>query len=664
MELEPTAGVAGGAGVPSSRLQRQRRLPGSLADSVLTDTRGVPGASAALGDVDLTPPPANAYYGSPHGSADGSVLPGLQLQEQEQQQRQQQQQHSAGAALPGLQLQEQEQQQRQQQQQHSAGAALLARLQQRATPGGAGQASRQPWHELQQQQQQQQQHHHGASAVPLVSLQHAPQQEVEQQAAALAVARQQGPNGTLRNAGISVEAKLGVTHKPAKLGEKMPHPGVWERAFLETLRAMAKRGLVTLETLPRWQVHFAAWQALSELFQLLKNWGGFLAANHKVWMAMWERSLPPDADGGRVDVCLVMPYLLWRQQQHGSGGSGSGGSGGSGGGAPVYRAAAAAAAAAPDESGSVADADLPGVGLGAGSTTPGCDVATGRAALGMSSAVPSLAVRPPACKQGGAPANISSSAAAAQDQPVAAAATTSVAPVASHATSLAAAIRAAACSPAPPQPQQQQLQQQRLTGPGQQPLQQCQPVAAGDVPDHVDYGALLLEFPPLVRELVTVYPLSVIKQRAAVLLEVLDSSYAERWEWGDEPSADSSGSPGVVDDLQPQRTAAAAQPHQPSPSSQDCRVDDPADATSGSRPEPQQWGPGLMDWVAAQRSRWPLNAAHARQLFAGDPDCDALVRWLEDGVPIVHPGHVVPAFDSLVSHSCVQLCALVCQPQL
>ncbi|WIA12899.1 hypothetical protein OEZ85_006518 [Tetradesmus obliquus] len=144
----------------------------------------------------------------------------------------------------------------------------------------------------------------------------------------------EGPNGTLRNAGISVEAKLGVTHEPAKLVEKMPHPGVWERAFLETLRAMARRGLVTLETLPRWQVHFAAWQALSEQFQLLKNWGGFLAANHKVWMAMWERGLPPDADGGRVDVCLVMPYLLWRPQQHGSGGSGSGGSGGSGGGAP------------------------------------------------------------------------------------------------------------------------------------------------------------------------------------------------------------------------------------------------------------------------------------------------------------------------------------------
>jgi hypothetical protein len=88
----------------------------------------------------------------------------------------------------------------------------------------------------------------------------------------------EGPNGTLRNAGISLEAKLGVVHEPAKLVEKMKHPGLWERAFLETLRAMARRGLVTLETLPSWQVHFAAWQALSEQFQLLNNWGGFLAA--------------------------------------------------------------------------------------------------------------------------------------------------------------------------------------------------------------------------------------------------------------------------------------------------------------------------------------------------------------------------------------------------
>jgi hypothetical protein len=52
-----------------------------------------------------------------------------------------------------------------------------------------------------------------------------------------------------------------------------------------------------------------------------------------------------------------------------------------------------------------------------------------------------------------------------------------------------------------------------------------------------------------------------------------------------------------------------------------------------------------MQWVDVQRSYWPLSAANARQLFEGDPDCAELVRWLEDGVPIVHPGHVVPAFN-------------------
>jgi hypothetical protein len=52
-----------------------------------------------------------------------------------------------------------------------------------------------------------------------------------------------------------------------------------------------------------------------------------------------------------------------------------------------------------------------------------------------------------------------------------------------------------------------------------------------------------------------------------------------------------------------------------------------------------------MQWVSVQRSFWPLSAENARQLFDGDPGCDELVRWLEDGVPIVHPGHVVPAFD-------------------
>jgi hypothetical protein len=152
-----------------------------------------------------------------------------------------------------------------------------------------------------------------------------------------------------------------------------------------------------------------------------------------------------------------------------------------------------------------------------------------------------------------------------------------MASAASHATSLAAAITAAACSSVSPQRQQQQ----QCGEPGQQSLQQ-QPVEAGDIPDHVDYGTLLHEFPLLVGELVMQYPLSAIKQRAAALLEVPDCSYAECWEWGDELSAGSSGSPGYVDDLQQQRAAAVAQPYKPSPSSKDCRVEDPADATSGS----------------------------------------------------------------------------------
>jgi hypothetical protein len=112
--------------------------------------------------------------------------------------------------------------------------------------------------------------------------------------------------------------------------------------------------------------------------------------------------------------------------------------------------------------------------------------------------------------------------------------------------------------------QQQQQQQHPLGGPGQQPLQQQQqPAEAGAVPDHVDYGALLQEYPPLVRQLVTMYPLSAIKQRAAALLEAPDRSYAERWEWGDEQPADSSGCKASVDDLQQQLPAAARQqpPH-------------------------------------------------------------------------------------------------------
>ena len=54
---------------------------------------------------------------------------------------------------------------------------------------------------------------------------------------------------------------------------------------------------------------------------LVGNWGGFLAANHKAWMAMWDRGIPPDADVGRVDLVELLPYLSWQ----GRGAAGSGG---------------------------------------------------------------------------------------------------------------------------------------------------------------------------------------------------------------------------------------------------------------------------------------------------------------------------------------------------
>jgi hypothetical protein len=53
----------------------------------------------------------------------------------------------------------------------------------------------------------------------------------------------------------------------------------------------------------------------------------------------------------------------------------------------------------------------------------------------------------------------------------------------------------------------------------------------------------------------------------------------------------------------------------------------------------------MPDWVEEQKAFWPLNAAHAAQLLAGDQDCDQIVQWLQEGVPLVHPDHTVPAFD-------------------
>ena len=53
----------------------------------------------------------------------------------------------------------------------------------------------------------------------------------------------------------------------------------------------------------------------------------------------------------------------------------------------------------------------------------------------------------------------------------------------------------------------------------------------------------------------------------------------------------------------------------------------------------------MLDWVTKQQSFWPLSADRAQQLFAGDPDCESIVRWLQQGVPLLQPGHTVPEFD-------------------
>ena len=160
------------------------------------------------------------------------------------------------------------------------------------------------------------------------------------------------------------------------------------------------------------------------------------------------------------------------------------------------------------------------------------------------------------------------------------------------------------------------------------------------VPDAVEYGALLQEYPALVATLVRRYPLHVIKQQAAAVGPPTAGSYADCFEWAGPSMAPD------ADVLQRLRETAEAQPSSKGPTSKECRVDDPAQATSGSIPQmPDDWPAQMQAWVQEQKSHWPLSAAHAQELFAGDPDCDNIVRWLQQGVPLQHPRHVVPAFD-------------------
>jgi hypothetical protein len=117
-----------------------------------------------------------------------------------------------------------------------------------------------------------------------------------------------------------------VTSDPAKLAKLMDTPHKFAAAQRACLRAMAEARLVTMETIPQWEVFWCAWERLSEFFTARGNWGGFLAANHKAWVAMYERGLPPDADYGRIDMLELLPYMSW--QQHGGMGGGSSSSGG------------------------------------------------------------------------------------------------------------------------------------------------------------------------------------------------------------------------------------------------------------------------------------------------------------------------------------------------
>lgn len=127
-----------------------------------------------------------------------------------------------------------------------------------------------------------------------------------------------------------------LTADPSKLAKLMDSSQKFAAAQRACLRDMAKAGYVTADSIPKWEVFWCAWERLAEVFSQRGNWGGFLAANHKAWLAMYERGLPPDADYGRVDFLELLPYMSWQpfsgaaSTHSNSGGSGGGGSGGGG----------------------------------------------------------------------------------------------------------------------------------------------------------------------------------------------------------------------------------------------------------------------------------------------------------------------------------------------
>lgn len=77
---------------------------------------------------------------------------------------------------------------------------------------------------------------------------------------------------------------------PAKLAKMMESLPAFEAAQRDCLLKMAEEGLVTMETISKWEMFWPAWQRLAEYFttrNICCNWGGFLAANNRAWLTMY-----------------------------------------------------------------------------------------------------------------------------------------------------------------------------------------------------------------------------------------------------------------------------------------------------------------------------------------------------------------------------------------
>jgi hypothetical protein len=93
------------------------------------------------------------------------------------------------------------------------------------------------------------------------------------------------------------------------------------------MQQLVKQGLLTAETLPKWRVHVAALQSLSELFQQQGTWGGPMnswppTTRHRLpcgstachWMQMGARRMPAwccrTCCGGRRATAAAAPAAV------------------------------------------------------------------------------------------------------------------------------------------------------------------------------------------------------------------------------------------------------------------------------------------------------------------------------------------------------------------